>query len=258
MFDYIELSNCPDKFALNCKRYNIKCHECLANNKGKHLLYLPINKSIKDHPAKNEPKKSKSTTYSRKGIRQEQKTIESSSVLKRTIGSGSYVGDGDAVVNLGDFGKIRVEHKTRYNDKNLYSPTSSELKEGLTQKIKIWYIANGKRPYSFPYVFVNYNLLMKLIQVIFAHNKIIVKKDSYLDNTYTIGYKYVSKSSRIFSPIDLAYNYIIIKRGLNPGVKNLKQINFYRFIVAKTPYGKFCYMDGNLFENLVKLYKEII
>ena len=250
MFDNLELENCPDKFALNCKRYDIKCHECLANNKGKHLLYLPINKSIKDHPAKNKPKKSK-TNYSRKGKAQEQKTIDNSDLLKRTIGSGSYVGDGDAYISLGSLNKVRVEHKTRFNNKNLFNPTSNELKEGFTQDIKVWYIVDGVKKHRPPRIFCKYNLIMKLISRLFTSEKTrprnLIDKDCYQI--------YIHQSK--LPPIDLEFKYTTIKRGFGLSKVAQSYINFYRFVIAKTPYGKYCYLDFYLFEKLVKYYIEL-
>ena len=254
MFDDLNLTNCPDKFALNCKRYDIKCHECKANDKGKHLLYLPINKSIKDHPAKNEPKK-KIVSYSRKGKAQEQKTINKSEVLERTIGSGSYVGDGDAYIPLLDIGRVRVEHKTRYNNKNLFNPTSTELKEGLNQNIKVWYIVNGSQPYLEPQVFVKYNVIAKIIGKLFTHKDIRVQVNKDIKNSFVL---HVFPKSKLWKPIDLDYKYVIVKRGLKLSKKDSDYINFFRFIIAKTPYGKFCYLDLNLFEKLVKNYLKLI
>ena len=249
MFDNIELKNCPDKFALNCKRYEIKCHECKANGKGKYLLYLPIDKSIIEHPVKNEPKK-KTTSYSRKGKTLEQKTITNSDVLIRTAASGSYVGDGDAYIALGNLGRVRVEHKTRFNNKNLYNPTSTELKEGLTQNIKVWYIRNNKS--TDLKVFVNYNLLMCIITAIFLNKYFKIVKSG--PTSYTL----YNKSSESFLELfDVEYKYIEIKRGL--GLKKDKQsfINLYKYIIAKTSYGTYCYMSSYLFEKLVKNYIEL-
>lgn len=256
MFDDIELENCPDKFALNCKRYDIKCHECKANNKGKHLLYLPINKSITPHPVESKPKKKK-TSYSRKGKAEEQKTINNSNILKRTIGSGSYVGDGDAYIKLGPLGKVRVEHKTRFSTQNLYNPSSAEIQEGKTQGIKIWYIKNKSSVNTYKStVTVDYNLMANIFTVIFSSNKLKIMKDEFLNNCYTLWY--MPKINENYGPIDIQYFYTNIKKGMSLSKKQKSSFNYYIMFVAKTCYGKYCYLRIDLFEKLIKLYLELL
>lgn len=251
MFDNIKLKNCPDKFALNCKRYEIKCHECKANEKGKYLLYLPINKSIKNHPANNKPKINK-TSYSRKGKKDEQKTIDSSEVLQRTAASGSYVGDGDAFIPLGSLGKVRVEHKTRYNNKNLLGPTTKELKEGLNQNIKVWYIKDGTKSHSIK-IFVNYNFFSDIIKTIFTSLELKVKVDNQSLNSF-----FIIPKGKYISPTLFSFELTSINRGLGLNKKDSKKINFYTCVIARTSYGKFCYLSSDLFEKLITIYQELI
>ena len=256
MFDDIELENCPDKFAFNCKRYAIKCHECKANNKGKHLLYLPINKSITPHPVESKPKKKK-TSYSRKGKAEEQKTINNSDILKRTIGSGSYVGDGDAYIELGPLGRVRVEHKTRFANRNIYNPTSTEILEGKNQGIKVWYIKNKSSLVNYNnFVVADYNLMAHIFKVIFTSDKLKIMKDTYLSHCYTLWYQPVINEN--YGPIDIQYFHTNIKRGMSLSKKQKNDLGYYIMFVAKTNYGKYCYLTSNLFEKLIKLYMELL
>lgn len=92
---------------------------------------------------------------------------------------------------------------------------------------------------------------MKLISRLFTSEKTRPKNLTDKD-CYQI---YIHKNK--LPPIDLEFKYITIRRGLGLNKIDQKSINFFRFIIAKTPYGKYCYLDSYLFEKLVKYYIEL-
>lgn len=162
MFEDIELSNCPDNFALNCKNYQIKCFQCKGNNTSTYLLYKPINNSINNHPA-SIVQKSKSQSYSSKGRAKERFLITNISLLSPTKGSGVVLGDGDASLTLNGIGKIRVEIKSRFTSKTNIKPTSKELKEGRTQNINLFIIHNVIQNRT--YFYITYRLFSEIWKV---------------------------------------------------------------------------------------------
>ena len=161
MFD-IELKNCPERYALNCKRYETHCHECKANGTSKYNKYLPIDKSMLPHPADVEQKKKsrQAPSYARKGRSDEKKIIGKVWWLNSTVGSGMVSGDGDAYIDLEFLPRIRTEIKIRYTENGSKAPSKAEIKEGLTQGVSVWYIYHKAKRCT--YIYMTYKFFCTL------------------------------------------------------------------------------------------------
>ncbi len=159
MFEDLELKNCPEQFALNCRNYQINCYKCKGNDTSAYLLYKPINNSIGIHPSIN-IQKSKVQSYSSKGRQKERLLVKNISRLKATVASGIVNGNGDAYISLNNIGKVQVEIKTRFTNINNIKPTLKEFREGLTQNIQLFVIHNHKRNKN--YFYLDYILFVEL------------------------------------------------------------------------------------------------
>lgn len=177
MFDDIELTNCPEEYALNCRNYEIKCHECKANSSGKYLQYNPINKNINEHPSNKPTKKKGVASYSRKGRKAEKKMINDIPYLVSNYASGSIGGDGDAHINLTNFGRVRVEIKNRFTEGGNIYPSSKEYKESKTQNISIILIQQHYKSTMFAYV--EFKLWIDIWRRITFDKDIIMKREEY-------------------------------------------------------------------------------
>ena len=241
-----KLTDCPLKFALNCKRYKTHCHKCKANKAGKYLKYLPIDKSIIDHPINN---KQKINNYSRRGRVDEKKLIQKSQYLKGTIGSGSIGKDGDAYIHLEGFRPIHIEIKNRYKE-NIPKPTSSEYKECKSQKIPIILINSIKANYS--NVFINYKLFTNLwIRLLYCK-----------DITWDIS---SLKSIGLLITIEHKkedverYTFIIQETKLTKDKKSFLKKHFKNLItIHYNNYGQYAIMSRNTFNLFIKLSKSIV
>jgi protein RecA len=182
----IDLENCPEVYALNCKRYEVACHKCKANGKGKNMQYIAIDKSLdlEEHPAAKQTNKEierqrTARAYSRKGRVKEGKLILGCDFLHRTMASGSVSKDGDAYMYINDR-QIRVEIKVRFKDRftSSFTPTKKELVEGLQQGVKMWIIMSGsQKALVHRATYVDYRVFMDIYRVVFNSDKTLLKED---------------------------------------------------------------------------------
>ena len=239
-FDDINLVNCPESFALNCKNYETLCSNCKANKTGPYLKYSPINKSISNHPASIK-QKSKSASFSRRGRQKEKNIINNNDFLTSTYASGSLAGDGDAFIELGSH-KIRVEIKTRFKDFDTrYTPTMKELKEGATQDIKIWYIGDESGFNKFCYI--DANLFTSFLRYAFLHN------DSTIVGTGPYLLKHLNNSIAIYT------KKLLLKRGTRPKIKMNLDVYFY---YVTNNLGTYVLCSSSNFENLLTIIRSLI
>lgn len=241
MFSDIELENCPELFAFNCKRFEIECHDCKANNSGKYLKYLPINKSIQNHPVNIKHKKKGVASYSRKGRVNEFKIIDSKPYLTKTYASGSIGGDGDAKLHLAHINSVSVEIKTRYTDKGAVGPSKKEIIEGLSQRAQLWIIQH--KVYSSCYYYLTFDLFINIQKTIFMSS--IKCTTSYTASKYTsflyekYGYEHCVRS-------------IVCKGMYNKKISN-DRFNM-KIILIDNKIGQFVMMTEGVFDEIVSLY----
>ena len=248
MINSLELDNCPEEYALNCKGYEIKCHDCKANSTGKYLQYSPIDKSITTHPASIKQKAK--TNYSRRGKHLEKQFINKKDELSANYASGSIGGDGDATMDIPLYGPVRVEIKSRFKKYNSrYVPTLQEIREGKKDGVKVWIINNACNDYasnilgqSINSVFIDAYLLVNLICIISMYDKCefatSLQTISYAstENTHVCKIT-IRDSTKIYSRVrsSLLYSlrYYEVKRGFKPPSDKWKGINDLSFIKSK-------------------------
>ena len=146
------MDTCPERFRLNCIRYEIECDECGADkgDLSKPLLYKPIGEGLKskEHPFKKlkveEAKRVKKSVNAEKSrivkraLKDERDRIKSIGG-RGTIGSGRVYGDGDGYIEIGGE-RYYIEYKKRFNGKNLMGPTREEVSKGMQQGVSIYII----------------------------------------------------------------------------------------------------------------------
>jgi hypothetical protein len=254
MFDELTLTNCPEKFALNCKNYEIGCHNCKGNSTSKYLLYRPINNSINNHPA-NIVQKSKVVSYASKGKSKEKKLIKDISFLKSTIASGMVAGDGDAYILLNRIGKLRVEVKCRFTSEINIKPTLKEFREGNTQKISIYLIHNVKQNKT--YFYLTYFLFVQLWS-------------TYIKESFEQRCNFsISKLEQIVFWVDDCHSFTAYKNDFvywfnvtnEFNFKNSKFGNTYyetdRLFFIKNNAGLYVACTEKVFKNLIDLYQSL-
>lgn len=241
MFEDIELSNCPDKFALNCKNYQTKCFKCKANNKSGYLLYAPINNTIINHPA-SIVQKSKVQSYSSKGRAKEKALIASMDYLYSTKGSGSVLGDGDAYLLLNGIGKVRVEIKSRFTNKTNIKPTLKELREGKSQNINIFIISNVTQNKN--YFYINYKLFSEMWKVC------ILKSYKFAPVFFERSCK--NYFNYYITPYENEH-FILLK------ISNEFRVptHYYEIFIIKTKAGYYVGMYENTFNTFIDLYQTL-
>lgn len=230
---------CPSLFALNCKEYHIKCNRCKANKKGKILYYKPLlsdpslsihplNSSITPSSPSSSPLKVgsysyKKQNYSRLGRVDELKFIERESMFFiKTKASGSYLGEGDALLVLPSI-KLQTEIKCRYTPYGIPYPSSKELKEGLnrTKPISLWIIIDKNKE---EYAYLHYKAFYDLYTTSFSHG-----------------------SHHLF---ETTQYYVNISKGTS---KRSIKLSFDTVLVIDNPIGKFVYMKYSLLRSLLSL-----
>jgi hypothetical protein len=172
MFDDIkeEFVNCPQVFRNNCVNQHLKCNRCKAKEESnRDFLYVPHphgspELSYKKHPCfillkdKNRQSvrevsriKKESASYlsgkryNRQGKKKEKQILKSNNI-EQTFGSGRFKGDGDGrvIINGISYG---VEHKTRFNNRNIYSLTKKEWEKAKNQRVDIGIISSEEGSY---------------------------------------------------------------------------------------------------------------
>ena len=257
MFNEIELSNCPDTYALNCKGYEVKCHKCKANASGKYLLYNPIDKTITPHPASIKQKEG--PNYSRRGRVVEKKLIEKKDYMNKTYASGSVAGDGDATIEIPHIGRVNTEIKTRFKDfGKRFTPTTAEIRKGKEQNIKVWYIHSADAQYGFNRVttvaYVDAYLIGQIMDAI------VMAKSTRLQNFEQIR-KHAHCSSIFNDGKDFnIFNYQLsiyeIKRGTKPPAGSCWYFTD-RMTLLKTPVGDYVLMRVEKFEQLLHFLQNV-
>lgn len=158
--------NCPQSFFNNCLNRYEKCSRCKAADvNNSQLLYVPnkdspANLNYKMHPcyvlimhekvrAKSNCKSNKKNTagykYRKLGLKKEQKVLEDNSIDK-VFGSGKYNEKGDGKLNLKGT-EYKIEHKTRFNNRNIYALSNAEWDKCFNQGIDIGFISSEKGTY---------------------------------------------------------------------------------------------------------------
>lgn len=250
MFDDIELTDCPEKYALNCKRYMTECHNCKANSTGKYLKYSPINKSIDNHPINNK-QKSRAPSYSRKGRVSEKKFISNYKYLTATYASGTIGGDGDAKLKLLDGSNVRVEIKTRYKEKGSIFPTSKEFKESKDQKVKVIYILNSSTGRD--RVYVDFKFFIQIFQ------SIIGCFDIHTDSKYTSEGIYIRFwKFRGYATSDTSQFTAFTLRGQKTSSKELNYEYTNNIDVYVNNHGHYASMEAQCFDELIDLYNYVM
>jgi hypothetical protein len=256
MFDKLTLTNCPEKFALNCKNYEINCHTCKGNSTSKYLLYKPIDNSIDNHPA-NIVQKSKVVSYASKGKSKERKLIKAIPFLNNTVASGAVAGDGDAYIILNNIGKLRVEIKCRFTSKTNIGPTLKEFREGGTQKIVVYLIHNVKQNKT--YFYLTYFLFVQIwsvyIKQSFKHHC------NFTDPPTKEKMLYSNNACNCFRPYKNSslYWFNIVSEFVK--FKNLGLGNSYyetdKLFILKNKAGVYVGCTEEVFTNLIDLYQSL-
>ena len=254
MFEEIELKNCSEKFYLNCKNFQVKCFECKGNLTSKYLHYTPINKDINNHPA-NIVQKSKAISYSRKGKDKELKLIKSLPLFNSTRGSGCVNGDGDAYINISNFGKLQTEIKCRFTNTTSFLPTLKEYEEAKTQKIKIILIHLVKLNKT--YFYLDFKIFVAIWKTFLSSYTILSfykRKHLYIDNSIN---EYIF--DRLVSKKPYTHVFKIISE---LDFKNSKfGITYYdelTLFIIKNKVGTFVAMNEFTFNELISLYEYTI
>jgi len=253
MFNELDLENCPEKFAFNCKRYEVECHNCKANNTGKYLKYIPIDKSIQNHPAGIKQKKKGVASYSRKGRTNENKIINDKDYLTRTYASGMVGGDGDAKLNLLHMNSVSVEIKTRYTEKGGKGPTKAEVVEGLSQKAQVWIIQHKVKRCT--YYYLTFKLFVDIQRAIFMSPNIhcisIPTVNDYMSYKYTMAPKY--QKGVIF------YEHYV-RSSMSRGMYDKRFDDEYNLKInlIRNPLGQFVMLTEGVFDEVVYLYNTAV
>lgn len=138
---------------------------------------LPNGPKPQDHPChkSNIKKKRKAddnyVNYCRQGKTLEKQILGQLSYLRLSYASGSIGNDGDAQLNVEELEGLvnnRIEHKTRFNNKNTYGPTKGELDKGRKQKVGCYFITtkrkpNTLRPITSTRIFVEQNVFTDIL-----------------------------------------------------------------------------------------------
>lgn len=125
---------CPNEYYDNCRNAVYQCNLCkagLGSLKSK-LYYKPIDSLLATHPAEElTPVSSKSI---RTGFKEESKVV--SQWIRKTIKSGSVLGDGDVLV-----GDLHLDVKTRTTTKS-FTVRSDEYETGVKRNYDGWVVVN--------------------------------------------------------------------------------------------------------------------
>lgn len=251
MFDEIELTNCPEKYALNCKNYETKCHECKANSKGKYLQYRPIINSINVHPCSIKKKK-KGVSYSRKGRKEERKMIVDSNYLISNYISGALAGDGDAHINLTNIGKIRVEIKCRFTINGKKYPSAKEYRESKNQKVQI-ILVNKTKFLNEIFAYMNFKLFIKMWREILWHKNIKWVSSKYKFAEHYEFYKVRKKVPHY--PIESS-SFVLGEESKSPiNIFKDPTIKYSRIIIYIRQEGQYVMMHQDTLNKLIDLYE---
>lgn len=254
MFDEIILKDCPEKFYLNCKNYETKCHDCKGNKTSKYLYYNPINKSIINHPS-SIVQKTKAVSYSRQGKSKEQKLINELPIFKSNRGSGCINGDGDANIVITNFGKLNTEIKCRFKETNNFLPTLQEFKESKTQNIKLIliHLVKPKRTYFY----LDYKIFAKMwFTILGAHTINNIYKTNSIDNQY-FSYSYIINRLKGVKPYSHIFKIIsdLYFKKSNFGVLYYDETTVF---LLKNKTGIYASMNEFTFIELIALYEYTI
>lgn len=251
MFDDIELTDCPEEYALNCKNYEIKCHECKANSSGKYLQYNPIDKNINEHPYKPSNKKKGVASYSRKGRTAEKKMIRDIPYLVSNYASGMIGGDGDAHIDLPDLGRIRVEIKNRFTKHGNIYPSAKEYREAATQKIQVIIIQH--HPQNKMYAYLDFKLWTTMWRRIIFDNNIKMS-----DNDYCYGRVHTIsrlKECEYGGTVEDCSLFLGEEKNADHNIYKDPRLQFSRMIITKD--GKTVVMHINTLTEFIDLYNYV-
>lgn len=251
MFDEIVLKDCPEKFYLNCKNYETKCHNCKGNKTSKYLHYNPINKSIINHPS-SIVQKTKAVSYSRQGKAKEQKLISELTIFKNNRGSGSINGDGDANITISNFGRLNTEIKCRFKETNNFLPTLQEFKESKNQNIKLIFIhlVIPKKTYFY----LDYKIFTKMWFAILGAptinqlHRLNCKSDEFISYSYIITRL---KSEKPYSHLFKIVNDLDFKTS-KFGILYYDESTIF---LLKNKVGTYACMNEFTFKELIDLYE---
>jgi len=251
MFDDIELTDCPEAYALNCKHYETKCHECKANSTGKYLQYSPIDKTLNAHPCHTKKKKGV-TSYSRKGRKVEKKMVLTNPYLIPNYVSGALAGDGDAHIDLPNVGRVRVEIKCRFTKNGNRYPSAKEYRESKTQKIGI-IMVNQTQYMNEIYAYINFRLFIRIWRTILWHQDI-----KWETNKYQYGdiYKFYMLRGVKYGE-QVPKEAFFLGEAVNSRTNIFKDdmMRYSRCVVYRNDYGQYVMMHGDTLSNLIDLYK---
>jgi hypothetical protein len=258
MFDNLNLLNCPEEFALNCKNYEVQCHKCKGNKTSKYLKYIPIDiYNNKEHPA-SVVQKSKLSSYSRQGRSNEKKLIDKSSLLNSTYASGMIGSDGDAFLELNHLKKVKVEIKSRFTSKTSISPTLKEYREAFNKNISIHLIYNKYLNKSF--YFIDMKLFTVIWQSILLTND-IYKIEEYIHLLHSYKVNVINFYKRSTNPIlknslhrTVHFSFIENINGSNYSLQT--EISYDKTLnLIKNKVGSYVAMNQVTFKELIDFYQ---
>jgi hypothetical protein len=156
---------CPESFRLNCASYEVSCSECGGCTGGGNLDYLPIVRTEelakRKHPyllhskqaKKDAARKVKSDNKANSTFRAKSKQVKDALKVEKknitqlggklTVGSGRINSDSDGFLETSN-GKYYIEHKKRFNNKNILAPTKEEYIKGINQGASIFIINSSE------------------------------------------------------------------------------------------------------------------
>lgn len=161
---------CLKQFFENCENAEIKCYKCLAlhptiSNK---LYYNPLHKKQDSKLTFQNYQKilnqdielnNKKINYCKKGNKIEKQILKKLSATP-TLKSGAIFGDGDGYLTIKQR-KYYLEHKTRFNNRNLLSLTKSEYEKAIAQKIELFLVTNNNTQETI--ISMNLNTFLEIV-----------------------------------------------------------------------------------------------
>ena len=141
-----------------CKNKDVKCDLCIVTNKDlanlkltklnfKELYYEPIikgkqyEKKVIIKIFKELYKHALKDNYTKKALKTEKKVIKNLGG-KSTVNSGAKFGDGDGYIEINDC-RYYIEHKTRFNNRNLFGLTKAEYQKAKSQNQDIFIVTDN-------------------------------------------------------------------------------------------------------------------
>lgn len=145
---------------------------------------------------------------------------------------------------------IPVEIKIRYTEKGSLAPTKAEIKEGITQNIKLWIVKNVVRKLNFQlytFYYLDFNLFADIQRVIFLSPDIRVSTKYINKTTNTMCFTYKSSN--------FSLEHYISSYSTNNIYKKYKDPYHFKIKIIKNPLGQFVMMTDFVFDDIISLYK---